>query len=88
MILPNKYTPLEESYIGIAAHVLEVLGRESLYVDVVWQKFQHQYGDDEKLSPSYAKFVYVTAFMFSCGMISYNEGGEIFNENLKLADSR
>jgi len=87
MILPNKYTTLEESYIGIAAHVLEILGSESLYVDVMWQKFQQQYGDNEKLSPSYAKFVYVTAFMFSCGMISYNERGEIFNENLKFADN-
>ena len=85
MILPNKYITLDESYIGIAAYALDALGAESLYVDALWQKFQAQYKGNDRLLPSYIKFVYVIIFMFSCRMISYNERGEVFNENLKFA---
>ena len=87
MILPNKYTTLDESYIGIAAHALDTLGAESLFVDTLWQKFQSQYKSNAKLLPSYIKFIYVIIFMFSCRMISYNERGEVFNENLKPTDN-
>ena len=85
MILPNKYIPLDESYLGVAAYALDTLGDESLHVDALWQKIQAQYKDNVRLLPSYIKFVYVIVFMFSCGMISYNERGEVFNENLKFA---
>jgi len=87
MVLPNKYITLDESYIGIAAYALEALGEESLYVDALWRKFQAQYKGNEKLLPSYIKFVYVIIFMFSYRMISYNKRGEVFNENLKFADN-
>ena len=85
MVLPNKYTTLDESYIGIAAYALDALGAESLYVDALWKKFKTKYKGNDRLMPSYIKFVYVIVFMFSCRMISYNERGEVFNENLKLA---
>jgi len=67
---------------------LDALGKDSLYVDTLWQKLQLKYNGNNELLPSYAKFIYVVTFMFSCGMISYNERGEVFNENLKFANSR
>ena len=87
MILPNKYTTLDESYIGIAAHTLDVLGTDRLYVDILWQNFQQRYKGYERLLPSYMKFLYVITFMFSRGMISYNNQGEVYNENLKPSNS-
>jgi len=86
MILPNRYITLDESYIGVAALALDTLGAESLFVDTLWQKIQSKYESNAKLLPGYIKFVYVVVFMFSCGMISYNDRGEIFNDNLKYTN--
>jgi len=84
MILPNKYVPLKESYIGISSLILDTLRGESLHVDELWGNYKIKYSN---FTPSYIKFVHVLTFMFSCGMISYTERGEIFNENLKLEDN-
>jgi len=86
MVLPTKYLPLHESYIAIAGLILSVLGDKSLHLDALWQNYTSANIDNPSLIPSYIKFVYVVTFMSSYGMISYNEGGEVFNENLKLKD--
>ena len=39
MILPDKYTSLTESFIGISAVLLDTLGNKKLTVDKLWNNF-------------------------------------------------
>ena len=85
MILPNKYVTLTESFFGLSALILEILLGEKLTVDVLWNKFKKKYIDTNKINtpPTYQKFIYVLEFMYLSNMISYNDKGEILNENIK-----
>ena len=43
MVLPNKYVTLSESFIGISALLLEVLGKKYMTIDELWNKFNKVY---------------------------------------------
>lgn len=88
MILPNKYVTLTESFFGLSAIILEVLMNKKLTVDKLWNEFKKRYIDSNKLNtpPTYQKFIYVLEFMYLSDMISYNDKGEILNENIKIKD--
>lgn len=88
MILPNKYVTLTESYFGISALILETIEDKKLTIDKLWNKFQKKYIFNKKIntSPTYQKFIYILEFMYLCNMISYNDKGEILNENLKISN--
>lgn len=90
MILPNKYVTLSESYIGISALILDVLGKKAITIDVLWRKFHKKYIQKNiiKNPPTYQKFIYVIEFMYLSGMISYNEHGGLVNENIKTKNNR
>lgn len=85
MILPNKYTTLTESYIGISALILDVLQDKILTVDKLWSVFNKKYNLSNKIKtpPTYQKFLYVLEFMYMSKMISYNKDGAIKNENFE-----
>ena len=85
MILPDKYTSLTESFIGISAVLLDTLGNKKLTVDKLWNKFNKKYVKTNKLKhpPVYQKYIYVLEFMYLSNMVSYNEKGEIVNENIR-----
>lgn len=86
MILPNKYISISESYFGISALILDCLADKNLTIDELWSVFSKKYLNTNKISqkPTYQKFIYVIEFMYLCGMITYNDEGEIVNENLKF----
>lgn len=86
MILPNKYVTLTESFIGISALILNILKNQKLTIDKLWNKFKKDYIDSNKINnfPTYQKFIYVVEFMYLTNMISYNDQGEIFNENIEF----
>ena len=88
MILPNKYVTLTESFIGLSALVLDVLMKKNLTIDNLWNDFHKKYIMSGKLKnpPTYQKFIYVLEFMYLSKMISYNERGEILNENLTVGN--
>ncbi|MGL6120376.1 MAG: ABC-three component system middle component 6 [Fusobacteriaceae bacterium] len=85
MILPDKYTSLTESFIGISAVLLDTLGDKKLTVDKLWNNFNKKYVKTNKLkhAPVYQKYIYVLEFMYLSNMVSYNEKGEIVNENIR-----
>lgn len=85
MILPDKYITLTESFIGLSALILDILLKNTLTIDKLWIKFKKKYINSKKIKNplTYEKFIYVLEFMYICSMISYNDRGEIFNENLK-----
>lgn len=85
MILPDKYVTLSESFIGISALLLDVIGSDSMTVDKLWNQFNNRYVKTEQISsvPTYQKYIYVLEFMYITNMINYNEKGEMFNENIK-----
>ena len=85
MILPNKYVTLTESFVGLSALVLDTLNDRKLSIDKLWAKFTQRYIIPNRLNtpPTYQKFIYVLEFMFMTNMITYNEMGEILNENIK-----
>lgn len=86
MILSNKYVTLSESFIGLSALILDVLKDANMTIDKLWNKFEKNYILSHKIKtpPTYQKYIYVLEFMYLTNMISYNEKGEIFNENFKL----
>lgn len=86
MILPDKYISLTESFIGLSALLLDVLGNKDLTVDKLWQEFNKKYIKKSKIKniPTYQKYIYVIEFMYITDMISYNEKGEIRNEDTKF----
>ena len=90
MILPKKYVTLSESYIGVSALILDVLVDKVMTIDQLWDKFNKKYIKINKIKnpPTYQKFIYVLEFMYLCGMISYNEGGGLINENIKSKNNR
>lgn len=85
MILPDKYVTLSESFIGLSALLLDVLGGKRMTVDKLWGKFNNKYTKTQKIVnvPTYQKYIYVLEFMYIANMINYNEKGEMYNENYK-----
>lgn len=88
MILPDKYVTISESFLGLSALVLDIAKDKKWTIDKLWNKFSDIYISSNKLNspPTYQKYIYVLEFMFLTNMISYNEKGEISNENLKYKD--
>lgn len=85
MILPNKYVTISESYVGLSALLLEIIGNKKMTIDSIWKSFTNKYVDKKKIKspPTFQKIIFVLEFMYITGMINYEEGGKIFNENLK-----
>lgn len=85
MILPNKYLELSESLIGLSALIIEIIGESFYSIDKIWLEFSNKYIKSKKIkkTPTYQKFIYAIEFMYISGMISYNEEGEIYNENIR-----
>lgn len=86
MILPNKYVILTESFLGLSAILLDTLSDKKMTVDKLWHSFNQKYIKHQKLknSPTYQKYIYVLEFMYLTNMVSYNEKGEILNENIGI----
>ncbi len=85
IILPNKYVTLSQSFLGIGAMVLDIIGSKKMTIENIWTEFEKRYGSKSKKShyPSYQKFLLTLDFIYLTGMITYNEQGEIFNENIR-----
>ena len=86
MILPNKYSTITESFVGISALILDIIGNKKITLDLLWNKFKKKYIKSKKLKnpPTYQKYIYVLEFMYLTGMITYNQKGEILNENIRI----
>lgn len=89
MILPNKYTLLSESLIGLSAIILQVLSNKEMGIEKIWTKFDKDYIKNTKLKnpPNYQKFLYTLDFMYLSKMVNYNSEGEIYNENIRIEDN-
>lgn len=85
MILPNKYVTLSQSYIGISALILDMLGSKQTTIEKLWDKFITKCNSVMKSNhhPSYQKFLLTLDFMYLTGMLNYDDEGEIYNENIK-----
>lgn len=85
MVLPDKYVTLSESFIGLSALILDLLGDQKMVIEKLWGLFKKKYIETKKLqiAPTYQKYIYVLEFMYMAKMINYNEKGEIYNENLE-----
>ena len=88
MILPNKYLTITESFIGISALILNIVDNKKMTIDLLWHKFEKKFINSKKLKnpPTYQKYIYVLEFMYLTGMITYNQKGEILNENIGIKD--
>lgn len=84
MIIPDKDTTISQSYIGLSALILDILGWKEMSFDEIWGKFNKRYIESKKLknAPTYHKFISVIHFMYIAGYIDYS-GDKVFNENLK-----
>ena len=81
MILPNKYVSIGDSYIGESAKILSALGKKQLTVDKLWDKINNSAVIGNLI---FEKYIYIITFMFTCGLISYDEErGVLYNENMQ-----
>lgn len=89
MILPDKYVVLTESFLGLSALILDTLNNKKMTIDKLWNAFEKKYINSKKIKnpPTYQKYIYVIEFMYLTNMISYNERGEILNENTRIKDN-
>lgn len=85
MILPDKYVTPSESLVGLGAFILDVVGKNKITIDKLWEKLNKKYISSKiiKYPPSFDKFLYALEIMYLMDCIEYNEKGEVFNENLK-----
>ena len=49
MILPNKYLTITESFVGISALILDIIGNKKITLDLLWNKFEKKYIKSKKL---------------------------------------
>ena len=91
MVLPDKYISIEQSLIGLAALVLDVIGQDEIAIENLWTKFSEKYFENSKTKlshqPSFQKFMMTLNFMYATDMIACDtEKGVLFNENFKPDD--
>ncbi len=80
MFLPNKYINLKDSMLYQASLVLfKIIKDKKLTLDLIWKKY-----NEINNEYSYIYFIYLIEFMYTSNMISYNDKGEIYNENIKF----
>lgn len=81
MILPDKYTPVEDSFIGSAALVLRVLSKNQVSVDQLWNRVNKKYQTNNQIFMEFPKFVELLVFMYTINLINYSQEGVIFIAN-------
>ena len=54
MILPNKYLLLKDSLIGISPLILDIIEKEEMGIEEVWEKLKKKYNSKV---PTYNKFL-------------------------------
>lgn len=77
MILPNKYTTFEESFIGLGAVILKELGTKKMTTNELWTKLKRV----KHINLRFKKYIEILIFMYSTKMLSY-DNGEIYNANI------
>ena len=84
MILPDKDTSITQSYIGLSALILDIIGVKEMSYDEIWEAFEKEYIKKNKLKrpPTFSKILMVLHFMYMVGYIDY-QGDKVFNENFK-----
>ena len=84
MILPNKYITMSESLIGLSACVLDIIDDNRYTIEQVWDRLNKKYIRTNKIhdKPTYSKYILTITYMYISRMISYDEKGVIFNENI------
>ena len=82
MILPNKYVSPSNSFIGESAKILSLVGKKKMTIDKLWQKIECSVYNT---SISFAKYLQVIIFMYTCGILQYDkEKGVLYNENFQF----
>lgn len=80
MFLPNKYINLKDSMLYQASLILfKIIKDKKMTLDLIWKKY-----NEINNEYSYIYFIYLIEFMYTSNMISYNDKGEIYNENIKF----
>jgi len=88
MVLPDKYISIEQSLIGLSALILDLVGKDEITVENLWDKFDKKYLKSPKTKlrhqPSFQKFMITLNFMYATNMINCDIEREVlFNENIK-----
>ena len=78
MILPDKYVKPSESLMYLSSIVIKYIDNKECNITDLWLEIKK---DNTKLS--YNKFLQILVYLYTIGVISYTEKGEIFNENYR-----
>lgn len=65
MILPDKYLPLEDSYLGLGARILSAM-REPIRLDKLWGRFSKDSHVD-----SFDRFITTLDILYYVGLIEF-----------------
>lgn len=77
MIVPSKYVRPEDSIIYLSAKVIKYLENKKYNIVDLWFKVK------AKNEITYNKFIQILIYLYTTGIITYTENGEIYNENIK-----
>lgn len=78
MILPNKYIKPAESIIYKSTIIIKNLDNKRMNITDLWLKIKKN-----NLRMSYSNYIHIIIYLYSIGIISYTDRGEIYNENFK-----
>lgn len=69
MILPDKYIPINETFLGLGAIALGLLGDSPKSISYLRREMlkRHEVGN-------YARFVYTLDFLYSLGLVEMSNG--------------
>ena len=66
-LLPDKYLPLQDSYLGLGAIVLKMLQKEPMDVVKLWNRCERI-----KSIGTYDRFIVTLGILFRAGLIGYD----------------
>ena len=78
-ILPNKNMGPKQRLVYLGATILRIVNTKKVDLAYLWIKFKN----NTKGTISYTRYMQTIVYLYSIGAISYNEEGEIFNENIE-----
>ena len=71
MLLPDKYLPLEDSFLGLGAQVLSALKKPTDIVQL-WKKFEK-----DNAFNSFNRFIITLGVLYRGGLIELNDQNQI-----------
>jgi hypothetical protein len=74
MILPTKYTTIEQSLVGFGCYILQIIDKYNT-VDLLWQKYQSDFiSQVYPVKQTFDNLILTLVFLYTIGAINETRG--------------